>query len=51
MTEKVEGIRVYWDGSTFWTRSWNPITAPEEIVKKMPPLQMDGMLRYLFNFF
>jgi len=44
VSEKLDGIRAYWDGTSLTSRSGNLIHAPEWFIKKMPPVPMDGEL-------
>ena len=36
MSEKLDGIRCYWDGRGFYTRNDNRIEAPDWVVSQMP---------------
>jgi DNA ligase-1 len=44
MTEKYDGMRLYWNGSQFFTRQGNVVNLPESMTKKMPPVALDGEL-------
>mgnify|MGYP002634607854 CR=1 FL=1 len=44
MSEKLDGVRCYWDGSTMFTRNGNRIFAPKEWVAKLPDVALDGEL-------
>lgn len=44
MSEKLDGIRAYWDGEKFRTRQNIPIYAPDWFTKNFPPFQLDGEL-------
>ncbi len=44
MSEKMDGVRAYWTGSTLLTRLGNPIPAPPWFVKELPPMPLDGEL-------
>ena len=44
MSEKLDGVRAYWDGSRFWSRLGNPYLAPEWFTDKFPSMSMDGEL-------
>jgi hypothetical protein len=44
MTEKFDGMRLFWDGSQFFTRQGNKVKAPEFITKEMPNIALDGEL-------
>jgi len=40
-SEKLDGVRAYWDGSTLWTRQGNPIEMPERIRADLPAFHVD----------
>jgi DNA ligase-1 len=42
MSEKYDGMRLFWDGSAFFTRHGKKLTAPDFI--KMPNFALDGEL-------
>jgi ATP-dependent DNA ligase len=42
MSEKYDGMRLYWSGSQFFTRQGNVVKAPENILKQMPKIALDG---------
>ena len=44
MSEKLDGIRAYWDGKNLLTRSGNIIHAPTWFTKDYPPFEIDGEL-------
>ena len=44
MSEKLDGIRAYWDGEKLLTRSGNIIYAPKWFTKDYPPFEIDGEL-------
>lgn len=44
MSEKLDGIRGYWDGKTLYTRKGKKINAPKWFIKDFPPFEMDGEL-------
>jgi DNA ligase-1 len=44
MTEKYDGMRLYWNGSQFFTRQGNEVKAPEFITSRMPNISLDGEL-------
>jgi DNA ligase-1 len=44
MSEKLDGIRAYWDGKEFKTRQGNRINAPQWFTKNFPPFELDGEL-------
>jgi DNA ligase 1 len=53
MSEKLDGIRGYWNGKKLLTRKGKPIHAPAWFTKNFPPFPLDGELwhkRNDFNF-
>ena len=44
MSEKLDGVRAYWDGKQLISRLGNPICAPDWFVAGLPPIAMDGEL-------
>jgi len=44
MSEKLDGIRAYWDGKRLLTRSGKVIHAPDWFLKDYPPFAIDGEL-------
>ncbi len=44
MSEKLDGIRGYWTGTTLVTRKGNPIHAPAWFTRSFPPFELDGEL-------
>jgi DNA ligase-1 len=44
MSEKLDGVRAYWDGKTFLSRLGNPYLAPEWFVAGLPSTPLDGEL-------
>lgn len=44
MSEKLDGVRAYWDGSTFWSRQGNEFLAPDWFVEGLPETPLDGEL-------
>jgi ATP-dependent DNA ligase len=44
MTEKYDGMRLYWNGAEFFTRQGTKVRAPEFITKQMPKIALDGEL-------
>lgn len=44
VSEKLDGIRAYWNGHQFLTRSGRPIYAPSWFVQNMPATELDGEL-------
>lgn len=44
MSEKLDGVRAWWDGKHFWTRNGNDIFAPKWFIDGFPKITMDGEL-------
>jgi ATP-dependent DNA ligase len=44
MTEKFDGMRLYWNGSQFFTRQGRKVKVPESITKQLPSVPLDGEL-------
>ena len=44
MSEKLDGIRAYWDGKNLLTRNGHRIHAPSWFTKDYPPFEIDGEL-------
>jgi DNA ligase-1 len=44
MSEKLDGIRAYWDGKNLLSRKGNIIHAPKWFIKNYPPFEIDGEL-------
>ncbi|CCQ09805.1 DNA ligase (ATP) [Pseudoalteromonas luteoviolacea B = ATCC 29581] len=44
VSEKYDGVRAYWDGSTLWTRGGHEIHAPFWFIQKFPTQSLDGEL-------
>src|SRR5215468_3687583 len=42
MSEKLDGVRAYWDGKQFLSRLGNPYHAPDWFVAGLPPDPLDG---------
>src|SRR4051794_17057061 len=52
MSEKLDGVRAYWDGTQFLSRQGNRYQAPDWFVAGLPPTPLDGELwiaRKAFN--
>ena len=47
MTEKYDGIRIYWDGNSFYSRQGEKIFAPKSMTEKLPSVPLDGELWYV----
>lgn len=44
MSEKLDGVRAYWDGKQFLSRQGNLYHAPDWFLEKLPPIPLDGEL-------
>lgn len=44
MSEKLDGIRAYWDGKKLLSRQGQAINAPVWFTQKLPPFELDGEL-------
>ena len=44
MSEKLDGVRAYWDGNQLLTRQGNPLHAPDGFTENFPPFELDGEL-------
>ncbi|QYZ67163.1 MAG: DNA ligase [Gammaproteobacteria bacterium (ex Lamellibrachia satsuma)] len=44
MSEKLDGVRAYWNGRQLTSRQGNPFAAPDWFTKDFPPFELDGEL-------
>lgn len=44
LSEKLDGVRAYWDGRQFWSRGGNIYQAPAWFTEDFPHMEMDGEL-------
>ncbi|MFN2360628.1 MAG: DNA ligase [Marinobacter sp.] len=44
VSEKLDGVRAYWDGERFWSRGGNEYRAPQWFTDGFPDTSMDGEL-------
>jgi len=44
VSEKLEGVRAYWDGQQFWSRQGNRFYAPDWFIAGLPNMPLDGEL-------
>ena len=49
MTEKYDGIRVFWTGTQLYTRRGNLIKCPDFFLMRLPPFALDGELWFEIN--
>ena len=47
MSEKYDGVRLYWDGSQFYSRSGDKVNVPDSLKNTMPNISLDGELWYI----
>ena len=44
MSEKLDGVRAYWDGKRLISRNGKEFAVPQWFIKKFPPFEIDGEL-------
>ncbi len=44
MSEKLDGVRAYWDGHALYSRSGRKISAPQWFINALPDFELDGEL-------
>jgi len=44
LSEKLDGVRAYWDGKQFLSRLGNPFHAPDWFIAQLPDVALDGEL-------
>ena len=44
MTEKYDGMRLYWDGKQFLSRQGNKVNVPKFWQEQFPNIELDGEL-------
>jgi ATP-dependent DNA ligase len=44
MSEKFDGMRLYWNGSQFFTRQGNLVDVPKSLTSQLPRTTLDGEL-------
>ena len=44
MSEKLDGVRCYWNGSEMFTRNGKPFYAPDDWKARLPKMALDGEL-------
>lgn len=51
MSEKYDGIRLYWNGEEFFSRQGKQIKVPDFIKNNLPKEALDGELWYSYVFY
>jgi hypothetical protein len=46
LSEKLDGVRAFWNGKHLFSRMGRIIPAPESITSSLPPVSLDGELWY-----
>jgi DNA ligase-1 len=49
ISEKFDGMRLYWNGSQLITRQGNIVKAPDSWTSQLPNVALDGELWYLHS--
>jgi DNA ligase-1 len=44
MSEKLDGVRAYWNGKQLMSRNGNPFAVPDWFTENFPPFELDGEL-------
>jgi DNA ligase-1 len=44
MSEKFDGMRLFWTGTEFFTRNGTKVNIPESIAMQLPKIALDGEL-------
>lgn len=44
MSEKLDGVRGYWDGQRLWSKHHKPLRPPGEFIRDLPPFPLEGEL-------
>ncbi len=44
MSEKLDGVRGYWDGRQLWSKKGHPLAPPPEFVRDLPSFPLEGEL-------
>lgn len=42
MSEKLDGVRGYWDGERLWSKNGHPFSPPAVFVRDLPPFPLEG---------
>ena len=44
LSEKLDGVRAYWDGRQLWSKHAHPFAAPPEFIAELPSFPLEGEL-------
>jgi DNA ligase-1 len=44
MSEKLDGVRGYWDGEKLWSKNGHPFHPPAQFTQQLPPFALEGEL-------
>jgi DNA ligase-1 len=44
MSEKLDGVRGYWDGAQLWSKNHRRLHPPERFIRDLPPFPLEGEL-------
>lgn len=44
MSEKLDGVRGYWDGERLWSKNGQPFYPPTQFTQELPPFALEGEL-------
>lgn len=44
MSEKLDGVRAYWDGKQLWSKNGHQLHPPQQFTQGLPPLALEGEL-------
>jgi DNA ligase-1 len=51
MTEKFDGVRLFWNGTAFFTRQGKKVLVPESLTSQLPGIALDGELWTQYGLF
>jgi DNA ligase-1 len=51
MTEKYDGMRIYWTGTEFMSRQGNKVKVPSALTSQLPSMSLDCELWYVYKSF
>ena len=49
MTEKYDGMRLFWNKTNFYSRNGELVQVPKSIASQMPNVELDGELWYVLR--